>query len=217
MNSKHVIWAGLAIALAAGVFMWSRGNASQNDSEETSASQRKTSLPTPQRMGTPAATPVEREGDTPPPPTRMKSNTGEAGEPLTYVRDDGTVVRDHRANPAKPDYERVPVLPASISKVKPLTVAAVRQNIRPAMSACISAHKEAADSDAKAQAVMKISVENETLRIDEVDIQTQGVEDHDAFTACVSDAVLGHEQAVEGSEDVKSHTLTFPYEFAKTR
>lgn len=164
----------------------------------------------------------------PPPPTRMagrdtdvaapqRYSGNETNAPATereYIRDDGTTVRDHRANAPEPSLDRRVTIPKGISKVQPETLRAVRLALRPAMKSCIATHAGEAPKDSKAQAVLTVSITGEQLRVDKLDFQTEGLEaeTEDALRGCATTAMVGHEQAIAGSPDVEKHVMTFPYD-----
>ncbi len=151
-----------------------------------------------------------------PPSAKRYSGDGQAkpAPQREYVRNDGTVVRDHRANSPEPNLERHMTVPKEISKIQPETLRAVRIALRPAMKSCISEHAGAAEEGSKAQATLTVSVTDGELKVDKLHVGTEGLspEADEAMRACATEAMLGHSQAVEGVEDVKRHVMTFPYD-----
>ncbi len=137
--------------------------------------------------------------------------TQDVAQPQTYTRNDGSEVRDHRSNPPKPRLERIANPPSEISPIQPETLLAVRNTLRPAMKDCIANHAADAPEGAMAQAVLTVSISSENLKVDGLEFSTEGLEDDTEFRACVQSAMLGHQQNVAGSADVKVHTMTFPY------
>ncbi len=137
-----------------------------------------------------------------------------AGDTREYVRNDGTAVRDHRASAPEPNLGRNITIPKGISKVQPETLQAVRLALRPQMKNCIATHASEAPEDSKAQAVLTVSITGEQLRVDKLDFQTEGLaaETEEALRSCATQAMLGHEQPIAGSPDVKKHVMTFPYD-----
>ncbi len=207
---KNLIAAGVLI-VGAMVFFWIRSSPPM-PADETAISE---------------SDRVAQDGVRRPSPKRMKGESGDVAAPKrfsgdgshspaptnTYVRDDGTAVRDHRKNAPEPNLERRVTLPREISKVQPETLRAVRLALRPAMKQCIATHAADAPENSKAQAVLTVSIKDEILRVDELDFQTEGLPPDRETTLrdCATSAMLGHEQPIADSPDVDKHVMTFPY------
>lgn len=212
MNKTIAIVAALAVAALIAIYVFSssdgpksaadKGSAADNSEvakntnggQDTRAGQ---GLPRPLRMAGEASEPSELASG--------------AGDGRRYIRDDGTVVRDHRAEAVSENFERRVTMPKSISPVQPETLAAVRGALRPAMGRCIEAHAPDAPEGSSAQAVLTVSIRDEALTVDTLELSTEGLSEDQALKACISNVMLGHQQVVAGAKDVDAHTMTFPY------
>lgn len=151
------------------------------------------------------------------PPLRMSGSKSENSSVhpevavRTYIRNDGTVVRDHRREDFGENLERGITPPKSVSPVQPETLAAVRVALRPAMNKCIASHAADAPDGSRAQAVLTVSIRSEKLTVDTLEVSTEGLEDGEALKACISGVMLGHSQMVSGAKDADAHKMTFPY------
>ena len=204
------------LALAAALFFFFSSSSSSTDKDEAKATSDSAVEPA---TGAQYVKPVRAGQGRPASPKRLGAapNTepmsDEQWAKRSYELEDGTKVFDHRAKPSEPNAERYVVLPSALSKVQPDTVVAVRRALRPAMNECIATHGQGAVEGGKATATLLVSIEDELLRVDTVKVQIAGLDEaeEEALRACVSEGILGHEQVVEGSEDVKSHRMNFPY------
>lgn len=172
--------------------------ATQDELSQTQLPTAQDSVPTSAQRASQAA-PVVRQGDHAEPVIRE------------YVMADGTKMRDHRANPSKPRLDGYVVVPDSVSDVRPDTLVKVRTQLRPAMRECIRLNVENAEEGAKMQALLKVSIASEQLRVDDLRLTISGLENDDALRSCVTALVLGHEQEVPGAIDVLMHHMVFPY------
>lgn len=159
-----------------------------------------------------------RVGQGIPRPLRMAGESLEPSEPSvrpgdhrTHVREDGTVVRDHRTSAVSEEVERRVTVPKALSPVQPETLAAVRTALRPGMQRCIKTHAAEAPEGASAQAVLTVSIVDEALTVDTLALSTEGLEDDEDLKACIRDVMQGHQQTVAGANDVAAHSMTFPY------
>ncbi|MCP4444332.1 MAG: hypothetical protein GY811_03175 [Myxococcales bacterium] len=132
----------------------------------------------------------------------------------TYVRDDGSIVRDHRGGTSEPNLTSRESQPRDSSKVQPATLRSVRLALRPAMKKCIQEHAADADGAPKAQAVLTVSIKDELLRVDKLDFQSEGLapEAEEHLKNCATTAMIGHEQPIGGSPEVAEHVMIFPYD-----
>lgn len=120
-------------------------------------------------------------------------------------------VRDHRGGASTDGEERSTSLPPNISKVQPATLIAVRTSLRPQMMKCIRDFAGDAEEGASAKAVLTVSISDELLRVDSLQLEVGGLEEAEPFRSCVNEAMLGHEQLVSGTENVEAHVMRFPY------
>ncbi len=207
---KGLLFGGV-LCLAALVFVWFRSSSTEDDedlSKESVSAQPEIRRPvtSPKRM-------VSGDAGSVVPKRLSGTSDGEAGVVRRYVTDDGTIVRDHRASPPPPNYERRIALPADLSKVQSDTLVAVRVGVRPAMRKCIATHTPNAEEGAKAKAVLTVSITDELLHVDAVEFESSGLDESAAaeLKACATEAMTGFEKQVTGSEDVAEHVMTFPY------
>lgn len=133
------------------------------------------------------------------------------GGAATYTRHDGVVVRDHRDNAPPPNLNAYADLPPEVSKVQSPTLMAVQMALRPEVTKCIESHSEGAAVDAKMQILLMTSISGEKLRVDEARVTISGLAAEEPLRSCVEKAVIGHEQAVSGHEDVVLHRMVFKY------
>ena len=144
-------------------------------------------------------------------PGTVAEVTRTPGAPTRYTRHDGVVVRDHRANPTEPDLHAYTVLPAGVSKVKPMTLVEVRKALRAPIKGCIAAHGTGAAKGGELQLLLLTSISSENLRVDKASSKISGLANEDDLRACVEQAVVGHQQTVSGAEDVNIHRMVFKY------
>lgn len=210
---KNALIATGIVAACALAFFWFRSGSS-SESPETKARTNEASSTS--RAGSPSPPRRMRggENDVVGPRRYSGDQNSSTGSTRSYVRDDGTAVRDHRGGDREPNLDRRPTLPKELSKVQPETLRAVRLALRPAMKKCIAALGSGAEEGAKAQAVLTVSIQNEELNVDELDFQTEGLplESEASLRECAEAAMLGHKQPIAGSPDVQKHVMTFPYD-----
>lgn len=179
---------------------------------ENAAKPAPSSLPTPVRISAPPAKSYVAEE----PLGRDEDVDVDDYERRNYVRDDGTVVRDHRDEPGPQNLDRRVSPPKEISPVQPEVLAAVRRSVRPGMMNCIAEMPEQSlEEGAKAQAELTVSIVDALLQVDELVVRTEGVPESEELRSCVREAILGHEVMVEGAKDVKSYVMNFPYRLGK--
>lgn len=121
---------------------------------------------------------------------------------VEYIKDDGTVVRDHRGS----EQEIV------VRKVAGTTDIKVRRDVRPLFKEC---GKQLRSRDRRArgrvQAVMTTSIRNGRIKVDALDLQVEGLDDS-SYTDCVREQVEGLElYAPDGQDDVEKHTMTIQF------
>jgi hypothetical protein len=132
------------------------------------------------------------------------SEAGEGGDgTVEYVKDDGTVVRDHRAG------SRPPMAPRPVKKP---TLLKIRNDIRPLVKECGKALRQRDSSiRGKIQTDMTVSIKGDRIKVESLDLQVQGLEDSE-YTTCVRGALEGLElYAPDGQDDVERHTMSFPF------
>jgi len=125
-----------------------------------------------------------------------------AGRTIEYVKDDGTVVRDHRA-------ETAPPRPRPVSRP---TLLKMRNDLVPLIKECGKALRQRdRTARGKMQADMTVSIRDGRIRIDALDLQVQGLTDSE-YPDCVRKTLEGLELfAADGQDDVEKHTMSFPF------
>lgn len=212
MNKAIGIAAAIAAAALAIYLLVGSSDSSQRDAKESASSEKGSSAFSEARSGDSEARVM------PPRPLRMSSNEPETTHDgvrtrlSDHVRNDGTVVRDHRSEAFGENLERRVTLPKSLSPVQPVTLAAVRSALRPAMNTCIASHAPDAPEGSSAQAVLTVSIRSEELTVDKLQLSTEGLAEDEELKGCIRDVMLGHTQMVSGAKDVDAHTMTFPYD-----
>jgi len=117
------------------------------------------------------------------------------------------------APPTAEEKRRHPELLETHSKVRSTTVASLRIVFRPQMRTCVAEAASGADEGARASVILTISVADEILRVDAIKVKSIGLTAaaEESLLDCATEAMVGYEQEVAGSEDVAAHVLTFPY------
>jgi hypothetical protein len=119
-----------------------------------------------------------------------------------YVKDDGTVVRDHRASDQDVPERKVSAK-ASID---------IRNDVRPLFKECGKQQRaRKRDERGRVQAVITTSIKDGRVRVEGLDLQVEGLTDSQ-YADCVRSSVEGFEMfAPEGQKDVDKHTLTIQF------
>lgn len=121
---------------------------------------------------------------------------------VEYIKDDGTVVRDHRGLEQE----------ILVRKVASKTDIKVRRDVRPLFKEC-GKQLRARDRTARGrvQAVMTTSISNGRVKVEALDLQVEGLDDS-SYTDCVREQVEGMELfAPDGQDDVDKHTMTIQF------
>jgi hypothetical protein len=135
-----------------------------------------------------------------------------------YYRDDGTMVRDHRGGDRPQMDKGVTERPRGMRKVDAETIVSVRHAIRPHVNGCAtSLGDDAFGDDPAVQGVVKLSIKDNQLSVDEMDMQLRGIDEGsgaeliDCIRGGISDLTLD----ATGHPDVDSYTLTLPYDLKR--
>lgn len=180
--------------------------------------------PTGKTPGASASEPPARADDGPPlriaergdkPSIEMGDNDVVVEDDKIYYRDDGTMVRDHRGGDTAPLDKGTTARPRGLRKVDAETIVSVRHAIRPHVNGCArSLPADALGDDPRVQSVVKLSIKDNQLTIDDLDMQLRDIDDGasadllDCIRAGVSDLALD----ATGHPDVDNYTLTLPYD-----
>jgi len=127
-----------------------------------------------------------------------------------HIRNDGTLVRDHRSgNPEPPDPEVSPFVRPTRAAVAPDAIVAVRHALRPGVRRCSAAYAADVGQDARVRVRLQVSITGGQVTVAKTDIKAVNVDQND-LAACVEQAARNMELTVE-HEDVEHHMLTFPF------
>jgi len=144
----------------------------------------------------------------------QNEQTKDTSKPVVreYVSADGVKVRDHRAGNHPPS-TRPYTLPSNLSKVKSGTLLKVFRAIEPAAKQCIAEHVKTPENNAKASALLAVSISDEELQVDKVTLTIQGVPENEdtGLKNCLQGVFETHTQHLQGAEDVALHHMTFPF------
>jgi len=197
MTGKRIAVAGLAVAVIAAVVVLAISATSSN------ADKRRPNVKLTEATGKTEVV------ETPPARRQAQKPEGSDADPaektggvVESVRDDGTVVRDHRAQ------EQAPIL----RKMAGTTDVKVRADLRPLFKEC-GKQLRARDRTARGriQAVMTTSVTHGRVKVDALDLQVEGLDDS-SYSDCVREQVEGIElYAPDGQDDVAAHTMTIQF------
>jgi hypothetical protein len=199
---KRIALAGLALAVLAGVIVLAI-SASRSGADGGRADVRVAEASGRTEVVEPRATPPRATppADTEPVVTEDGTLIHPDGTRET-VRDDGTVVRDHRGTD-QPTFER---------KVAARTDIQVRADLRPLFKQCgIELRKRNREARGRIQAVITTSIHGGKVHVDALDLQVEGLDDSE-YTDCVRAAVEGAElDAPTDQRDVPAHTVTIQF------
>lgn len=135
-------------------------------------------------------------------------------EARVYVRDDGSLVRDHRANAPAPGLRGTVPRPGIEAKVAPTAILAVRNAMRPIVHQCSeSLSRSGLGANPRIQSQVVISIQNGQLVVDEAIVEAGDVSATDAagVRECVESQVEAMTLPADGHEDVSRYTLRLPY------
>ena len=151
------------------------------------------------------------EGQAAATPGSSSNVTRTPGAPTQFTRHDGVVIRDHRIGAPKPDLHAYTVIPPEASKVKGVTLIEVRKALRSPVQECIDSHGQSAADDGELQLLLLTSIASENLTVDKASIKITGLASEADLQSCLEQAVVGHQQRVDGAEDVNIHRMVFKY------
>ncbi len=141
---------------------------------------------------------------------------------VEYRRSDGSIVRDHRegAQEGQPSFGGLAdsrQLPPTAEKVRPQTVVAVRDALRPSVRRCAREHAPEAEAGSAVRARVTFSVAAETLTVDDVSTSSIGLPSPGALEGCIESDALGLTLPVAGAEDVEGHPIDLPFRVGPAR
>jgi hypothetical protein len=204
--------AGLAIAAALIVLVVSsRGSSSAGQGDPVKTD------PAPSADSTPSRDPVEGRSASPTRETTpsIASNlspgeTAPGGREM--VREDGTLVRDHRkGDKAPPDLSASPATPIKNARVDPSVIVAVRSALRPVVGQCAGQYAADIQAGASLSARIGVTIRSEVLSVGKLDVGHKNLADR-ALADCVAEAARTLQIPAPGHEDVTHHMLTFPFD-----
>jgi hypothetical protein len=217
MKPKHVAaLAALGLAGLLGlVLLWRGSQAAGETSPETladdptagasNASQR----PRPQL----ATTAEARAAGELPSILDVDTDAGAKG-PRVYVREDGVLVRDHRARATMMSSSELVRPKTAPAKMEPTTIIAVRNAMRPIVFRCAEAIPAASmGEDPRLQGEVMVSIAEGNLRVDDAVMKLADVEESAAapMRDCVVQGVRDIHLATPEAADVTRTTLTLPF------
>jgi hypothetical protein len=144
------------------------------------------------------------------------------GEYRQYRRDDGAIVRDHREGAAdrEPSFGGLSdprQLPPTAEKVRPQTVIAVRDALRPAVRRCANEHAPEAEVGSAVRARLTFTVAAERLTVDDVSMASRGLADTGPLEGCIASAARDLSLTIAGAEDVEGHPIDLPFRVGPAR
>jgi hypothetical protein len=144
------------------------------------------------------------------------------GEYLQYRRDDGAIVRDHREGAAdrEPSFGGLSdprQLPPTAEQVRPQTVLAVRDALRPAVRRCANEHAPEAEVGSAVRARVTFTIAAQRLTVDDVSTASRGLADAGALEGCVASAARDLSLTIAGAEDVEGHPIDLPFRVGPAR
>lgn len=135
-----------------------------------------------------------------------------AGEYRRHVRQDGTVVRDHRAGAGPPAKKEGAIhVPREIARVESDLVLGVRRALRPMVRECTAQYRQDLGEKPRLQAELAVAVEQGELRVTGGTIQLFDVAEGQ-IDVCVYNQSLGITLPAEGHPEVERHVLTYPFD-----
>lgn len=136
-----------------------------------------------------------------------------------FVRDDGTLVRDHRAGNQEPNVSAPRIEPPQVPrKAKPEAIIAVRNAMRPIVHKCA----EQLDANGfgehpRLNGTITISIVSGKLSVDRAVIQVADVApgDADVMVNCVTEPMEQLSLAIQGHDDLVRHDLHMPFRLGR--
>jgi hypothetical protein len=132
-------------------------------------------------------------------------------EPREYVRDDGIVVRDHRAGDQEPDLTKQIARPRKAQRIEPELLVTIKNAVRPHVTACTDRlPADAFGADPRVQGEVIVAIEDDQVSITKLNLQLDDVRD-DGLTDCVRQAVSAVTVPAGGHAPLDAYTLTLPF------
>ena len=170
----------------------------------------------------PQATPVEREADLPPPRPVARpappvaagdaaAEVAEVAEVREFVRDDGTVVRDHRQNASAPDLTGAIPRPPSMTLFTSGTMRSVRNAVYPLLTSCgRGATRTQPGEQQRVRVDALVNVEAGTLSLLKLTLRAAELEAADlaAIEECVRTGTAGLTLSTDGQRDVSGSVMS---------
>lgn len=131
-----------------------------------------------------------------------------------YVRDDGTLVRDHRTGIKAPDFTPQTLRAPGVRKVPPEVIVAVRNAMRPIVRKCAdNLNTQEFGEQPRLQSQVTISIFEGRLSIDDVFLYVADVADSDVdmITTCIKTPMEQLLLPAAGQEELSEYVLTLPF------
>lgn len=214
MKPKHVAaLTGLGLAGLLGlVLLWRASQAAGETAPETQADDpaagaSDSSRPRPQLQAT-----AEASGELPS-LLDVDTDAGAKG-PRVYVRDDGVLIRDHRARSTMMSTNELTRPNTAPVKVEPTTIIAVRNAMRPIVFRCAEAiPAESMGEDPRLQGEVMVSIAAGNLSVDDTVVKIVDVDEGAVapMRDCVVQGVRDIHLATPEAADITRTTLTLPF------
>ncbi len=213
MTPKRLVLVGLVVAVAVGLVALLLAARNRGSSPP------KTAAAPPEEESSPAPTPSSVD-----PSPRERPEVDEPleddeadGGARVYVRDDGKVVRDHRAGNPEPMMTGGVPVPEKMRKVESRVIYEVRRAARPLVYECAEElDRDSFGDDPMIQGEIMITVESGALSVDQVAVKFRDIDADTAdVAACVRDRVSQLSFSADGQADVSKYWLTMPFKLRR--
>lgn len=213
MKPKHVAaLAALGLAGLLGlVLLWRASQAAGETAPEALADDPTARASNPSQRPRPQL-PATAEGELPS-ILDVDTDAGARG-PRVYVREDGVLIRDHRARATMMSSSELVRPKTGPAKMEPTTIIAVRNAMRPIVFRCAEAIPAASmGEDPRLQGEVMVSIAGGNLRVDDAVMKLADVEESAAapMRDCVVQGVKDIHLAAPEAADVTRTTLTLPF------
>ncbi len=213
MKPKHVAaLAALGLAGLLGlVLLWRASQAAGETAPEALADDPTARASHPSQRPRPQL-PATAEGELPS-ILDVDTDAGARG-PRVYVREDGVLIRDHRARATMMSSSELVRPKTGPAKMEPTTIIAVRNAMRPIVFRCAEAIPAASmGEEPRLQGEVMVSIAGGNLRVDDAVMKLADVEESAAapMRDCVVQGVKDIHLAAPEAADVTRTTLTLPF------
>lgn len=215
MKPKYMAALGLGLAGLLGLVLLWRASQAAGDTEgavadDAASGAASAPRPRPQLPATANATEVQGEL---PSILDLDTDAGARG-PRVYAREDGVLIRDHRARATMMEPSELVRPQTGPVKVEPTTIIAVRNAMRPIVFRCAEAIPAASmGEDPRLQGEVMISIAEGNLRVDDAVMKIVDLEESAAapMRDCVVQGVREIHLAAPNAAEITRTTLTLPF------